>query len=333
MAKKAPAPNDIVEKLGTMKDSKHHAAMLLLTRISYACAGTEDIFLSMLSICKTVELTLKYGVCDVSSPGFTRLGAAAVVVQQDYKTAAYFAEVALAMQKASRASREAETIFMAHCYCFPWTRPLQQSLAPAADGYASGMRTGDTVFAMWNLFLHHIFLPYAMGKRLGPILEQCPKLLSQMEEVSQPEQANNLRSYWQMMLNLASAPALADSHKLEGRIFSAWAFDGDSALQLATIHLCQGELLVFYDIEAAATRAIKHGDKLEKLSLSIFHNMFETFHRAIALFAMARRTKKRKYRTNANKLARRIEGWLRSGNPNVGHYHMALLAEQAALNK
>eukprot|EP00980_Cylindrotheca_fusiformis_P020476 scaffold7526_cov129-Cylindrotheca_fusiformis.AAC.1 len=333
MAKKAPAPNDIVEKLGTMKDSKHHAAMLLLTRMSYACAGTEDIFLSMLSICKTVELTLKYGVCDVSSPGFTRLGAAAVVVQQDYKTAAYFAEVALAMQKASRASREAETLYMVHCFCFPWTRPLQQSLAPAADGYASGMRTGDTAFAMWNLFQHHIWLPYAMGKRLGPILEQCPKLLSQMEELSQPEQASSVRMSLQMIFNLVTSPVSKDSHKLEGDIFSAEAFTCTGAVDVAMIHLCQGELLVFYDIEAAAKRAINDGDKLEKLSLSIFHNMFETFHRAISLFAMARRTRKRKYRSTANKLATRISGWARSGNPNVSHYHMAMMAEQAALNK
>eukprot|EP00980_Cylindrotheca_fusiformis_P003217 scaffold732_cov114-Cylindrotheca_fusiformis.AAC.5 len=333
MAKKAPAPKDIVEKLGPTKDPKHRAAMLLLTRLSYACYRTEDIFMNVLSTCKTVELTLKYGICDVSSTGFTRLGGGAVMVQQDYETAAYCAEIALAMQKASRSSREAETLYMALTYCLPWSKPLQHCCAYAADGYVSGMRSGDTVFAMWNLICSHAWLPYALGKRLGSILEQCPKLLSQMEELSQPEQAIGLKMFWQMILNLVKSPVSKDSHKLEGDIFSAEAFTCIGAVDVASIHLWQGELLVFYDIEAAAKRAIKDGDKYAKLSPSIFHVMFETFHRAIALFAMARRTRKRKYRSTANKLAKRIEGWVRSGNPNVSHYHAALLAEQAALNK
>eukprot|EP00980_Cylindrotheca_fusiformis_P026083 scaffold15311_cov136-Cylindrotheca_fusiformis.AAC.5 len=333
MAKKAPAPKDIFEKLGTMKDPKHRAAMLLLTRLGYACYRTEDIFMNILSTCKTVELTLKYGICDVSSTGFARLGAGAVIVQQDYETAAYCAEVALAMQKASRSSREAETFYMALTYCIPWYRPFQHCLAYAADGYASGMRTGDTVFAMWNLYIHQVWLPYAMGKRLGPILEHSPKLLSQMEELSQPEQASSLKMCLQMIFNLVTSPLSKDSHKLEGDIFSAEAFTCTGAVDMAAIQLCQGELLVFYDIEAAAKRAIKDGDKFAKLSPGSFHILFETFHRAIALFATARRTRKRKYRSTANKLTKRIEGWVRSGNPNVSHYHKALLAEQAALNK
>eukprot|EP00980_Cylindrotheca_fusiformis_P016426 scaffold4897_cov129-Cylindrotheca_fusiformis.AAC.3 len=333
MAKKAPLPTDIYGKLGRMKDPKHRAAMLLLSRLGYACYRTEDKFLNILSTCKIVEMTLKYGVCEVSSPGFSLLGAAAVVVQQDYETAANFAEVALALQKASRALREAESFYIAHVYCLAWSRPLQHCLASAGDGYVSGMRSGDTVYAMWNLLCHHVWLPYAMGKRLGPILEQCPKLLSQTEELSQPEQAICLKMFWQMLLNLVTSPALEDSHKLEGDIFSAESFTGTELVHIATVHLCQAELLVFYDIEAAATRAIEEGDKFERLSPGVFHIMFETFHRAMALFAMARRTKKRKYKSHAYNLAKRIEGWARSGNPNVGHYHMALLAEQAALNK
>eukprot|EP00980_Cylindrotheca_fusiformis_P013392 scaffold3410_cov141-Cylindrotheca_fusiformis.AAC.35 len=334
MAKKAPLPTDIYGKLGRMKDPKHRAAMLLLSRLGYACYRTEDIFLNILSTCKIVEMTLKYGVCDVSSPGFSYLGAATVVVQQDYETAANFAEVALALQKASRwgGPREAETIYMVHAFCLVWSRPLQQSLVPTADGYASGMRSGETAFAMWNLIAHHVWLPYAMGKRLGPILEQCPKVLSQMEELSQPEQAICLKMFWQMLLNLMTT-GLEDSHKLEGDVFGAKGFTGTEAVRVSSMHMLQGELLVFYDIEAAAKRAIKHGDKFTKLAPGVFLIMFETFHRAIALFAMARRTKKRNYRIKANKLAQRIEGWVRSGNPNVGHYHMALLAEQAALNK
>eukprot|EP00980_Cylindrotheca_fusiformis_P016430 scaffold4897_cov129-Cylindrotheca_fusiformis.AAC.7 len=333
MAKKAPAPKDIYGKLGPMKDPKHRAAMLLLSRLCYACYNADNIFLNVVSTCKIVEMTLKYGVCDVSAPGFAGLGMMVLAVQQDYETSADFAHVGLAVQKATRSSREAETIYVAHSFCLAWSRPLQQSLAPFADGYASGMRSGDTAFAMWNLLSHHVWIPYSMGKRLGPIVEQCPKVLSQMDELSQTEQAISLEMFWQMMKNLATFPATEDSHKLEGDIFSAGDFTGTESVHVATMHMLLGELLVFYDIEAAAKRAIKHGDKFAKLAPGMFHNMYETFHRAIALFAMARRTRKRKYKAHAKKLATRIAGWARSGNPNVSHYHMAMMAEQAALDK
>eukprot|EP00980_Cylindrotheca_fusiformis_P025746 scaffold14558_cov137-Cylindrotheca_fusiformis.AAC.11 len=332
MAKKAPPPKDIFEKLGRMKDPKHRAAMLLLSRLCYACYRTEYIFLNILCICKIVELTLKFGVSDDSPPGFVQLGMMAGSVQHDYRTATSFIEVGLAMQKACRPTRQAETILSAYVYRLAWTRPLQQCLAPAADGYASGMRVGDNVFAMWNLLCHHIWLPYTMGKRLGPMIEQCPKLLSQMDELAQPEQAIILKMLWQMMLNLATTPTSKDLHKLEGEIFSAESFSGD-AVHMGALHGWQGELLVYYDLEAAAKRAIDYGDKFPKVARGMFLEMFETFHRAIALFAMARRTSKRKYRTHANKLARRIEGWVRDGNPNVRHYHLAIMAEQAALSK
>eukprot|EP00980_Cylindrotheca_fusiformis_P025745 scaffold14558_cov137-Cylindrotheca_fusiformis.AAC.10 len=334
MAKKAPAPKDIFGKLGRMKDPKHRVVMLLVSRLCYACYHAKDVFLNILGICKLVEITLKYGVCDDSPPGFCGLGLMAVVVQQDYETAAFFAEVGLELQKECRPSRESETLMIANSFCLPWSRPLQQCLAPASDGYASGMRSGDTVYAMWNLLCHHVWLPYKMGKRLGPILEQCPKILSQMEELSQLEQAATLRIFWQMILNLATTPASKDAHKLEGAVFSAAkGFKGSSSVYWGAIHGWQGELLVYYDLEAAAKRAIEVGDKFAKMTPGVLLIMHETFHRAIALFAMARRTRKRKYKTHANKLARRIEGWVRSGNPNVRHYHMALMAEQAALSK
>eukprot|EP00980_Cylindrotheca_fusiformis_P027450 scaffold20461_cov117-Cylindrotheca_fusiformis.AAC.13 len=333
MAKKAFGPEEIVEKLGHMEDAKHRAAMLILSRVCYASFRTGDFFLNILCGCKRVEMTLKYGVCDDSPVAFSALGQVAVIAKQDYGAAAFFAELALALQKACRPSRQSESLLIAHGFCVPWSRPLQQCSAPFADGYASGMRSGDTVNAMWCLLAHQAWLPYTMGKRLGPMLDQCPKILSQMEELSQPEQATALKIFWQTLLNLVTTPVSKDAQKLEGAIFSAEGFTGAHAVSVGIMHRWQGELLVYYDFEAAAKTALHDGDKFSKLSPGSFQNMRGTFNRAIALFAMAQRTRKRVYRNLANKLASQIKGWVRGGNPNVRHYHLALMAEQAALSK
>ena len=58
----------------------------------------------------------------------------------------------------------------------------------------------------------------------------------------------------------------------------------------------------------------------------------ETFHRGIGLYAMARRTKNRKYKKEAKRILKLISKWYKAGNPNVTHYDLMLRAEQAALD-
>eukprot|EP00980_Cylindrotheca_fusiformis_P027509 scaffold20794_cov117-Cylindrotheca_fusiformis.AAC.1 len=330
LAKKAPDPSRIVESLGVMTEPGHQARMKLIARLCYASMNTDNMALTILGICKSVETTLKYGVCDLSSVTFAGLGYLVVAIQQDFHTATAFCEKALSIQKACRTPRQAESLYVACCYVLPWTNPLQ-SLS-CAEVYAAAMRMGDTDYAMWALLAKHVLFPYTLGKALGPILKECPKILSQMEEVSQSQQVLILKMYWQMMRNLTSSSS-SNLHELEGEIFSSKSFDGRSAVHEATVHLVQGELLIFTDFEMAAERAIESGDKFEKLVPAIFPAMIETFHRAVALYASARRTKKRYCRVHANKLAKRIEKWMKSGNPNVKYYHLFLSAEKAALNK
>lgn len=57
------------------------------------------------------------------------------------------------------------------------------------------------------------------------------------------------------------------------------------------------------------------------------------FLRGVALYAMARSTKKRKYLRHAKKVRAKVGGWLKAGNPNVIHFYPLLCAEQAALDK
>mmetsp|Transcript_8725 Transcript_8725/g.20888 ORF Transcript_8725/g.20888 Transcript_8725/m.20888 type:complete len:82 (+) Transcript_8725:734-979(+) len=60
---------------------------------------------------------------------------------------------------------------------------------------------------------------------------------------------------------------------------------------------------------------------------------YEAFFRGVALYAMTRRTGKRKYRRAAQKVLAKIDTWIQKGNPNVYAYFKLLKAEQEALNK
>ena len=60
--------------------------------------------------------------------------------------------------------------------------------------------------------------------------------------------------------------------------------------------------------------------------------MTDMFLKGISLFAMARKTRKRKYTNLAKKSLASIKDWAEKGNPNVKHCESLLEAELAALN-
>ncbi|CAJ1939673.1 unnamed protein product, partial [Cylindrotheca closterium] len=152
------------------------------------------------------------------------------------------------------------------------------------------------------------------------------------DHYAQSGHASVVRVYYQL-LHLISDASILQPADLEGDIYSNAEDEDKSAVHDATVHLATGELrLLSCNYDVVAEKSIAKGDFFDKLVLSFFMIMIETFHRALCLYFVARKTKKRKYRIHANKLRRRIEKWENKRNPNVKHYVPFLEAEQMALN-
>ena len=149
--------------------------------------------------------------------------------------------------------------------------------------------------------------------------------------ILQPGPLLFLKIVWQMMVNLTSR--YSNAHKLEGHTFSRNEVDDWERIGGNFVHFAEGELLTFLKPEEAADRAIAVGNKFSNLAPSLCLVMIETFHRGVALYIMARKTKKRKYKSHASKIRKTIKKWLRAGNPNVEHYSLLLDAEHAALGR
>mmetsp|Transcript_25452 Transcript_25452/g.62614 ORF Transcript_25452/g.62614 Transcript_25452/m.62614 type:complete len:87 (-) Transcript_25452:410-670(-) len=63
---------------------------------------------------------------------------------------------------------------------------------------------------------------------------------------------------------------------------------------LSYLHLAAGELLLFNnDFETTANRALELGNRYAKLNPSYFTNPLETFHRAVAVYALQHCEQKR----------------------------------------
>lgn len=336
VAKKyASAPHE----LGSISDPKLLNSMKILSHLSRACIRSKQAFLNILVICKTIELTLKHGLSEFAGPAFATLGMLAIALNNDTEAGHRFGQTALEIQERMPEPSRAETLYIVHTYCLPWSKSIKAE--PFAKAHSSGMSVGRHDYALWALVSNQIMAPWMLGKSLVSLREYCPDVLSQAEEVSQTIQSIVVKIFWQAMINFSptnadeNEPNKISSHStklLEGEIFSASNFKGTDTVALAFVHLMQGELLLFFDIDKAADRALEFEDKFSRDAPAMFLGIMETFHRAVALYAMARKTRKRRYKQQAKILRRRIEKWLDDGNPNVKHYEIFLNAEQAALD-
>ncbi|CAJ1963173.1 unnamed protein product [Cylindrotheca closterium] len=319
----------------SMDDTKLKEVMLVLYRMTVSCYFSGNPMIMILCITRSVQLTLDHGSSMMSGAALVNLAYLALGISKDFKAAGYLAEVAMILAKKGRSQYvEALTISNVHATTIAWTTPLQSLLNPMANAYTLGMKSGNSETAMWSLFFHQFEIPYVMGKPLGPMLEAFPNALSQCEEKKQKDQAYIMRMFWQMMLNLADDNSQG-KEVLEGEIYSREEFPPQSPLHETHFVLVQMNLYIFFgNFEEAAKLALKVGGSFEATNPGIFPNMMETFHRGVALFAMARKTGgKGKYRSPAIRIRKQVDAWLKADNPNVLYFHHYLCAEQAALDR
>jgi predicted ATPase len=331
MAKKTA--EQVYEDLKPMNDPKQDAVMALLARLINASFLCNNEFVLIMASTKMVRLTLQYGVNAHSGFGFSTLGLLTLAVLGDLETGLFFAEMALLMQKKVSVKYTAViTHFVAFDFVFPWKLPLLFCSSPFLDAYKSGMRAGNTEYALWCLASHQVLIPFVTGKPLGVLLKQCQNCVSQMEEFNQQEQVLLMRLYLQMLLNLTGKSK--ERTRLQGEAFNLVEFENATPLNDATIKMLQTALFIFFgDFESAANLALQCRDNYEKIAPAHFLGMTETFHRGVALYAMARHTRKREYIKAAKLVKKTITKWTESGNPNVRYFHSFLNAEQAAVDK
>lgn len=191
------------------------------------------------------------------------------------------------------------------------------------------MRSGNNEYALWARYALGFGTGYMMGRPLQPMIVECERMVPNMEDLQHSDHVCVTRSAWQLALNLRG---LVDSELvLEGRALTRQG-QNSSDSKAVRVHreFFESELYLFFaQHKLAAESALERGEEFtEVVSGSLV--MLETFHRAVALYAMARKTRNSKYAKPASRLRKRIATWAKNGNLNVKHYDSLLQAEHAA---
>ena len=186
---------------------------------------------------------------------------------------------------------------------------------------------------MWSLLNRDLLIPFHMGTPIAPALDKCDSFLLQADEFKQKDQFILMKVLRKLYLHLTRPVNLPD--RLKGEVFDRSSLgELTSKVHIATANSFDIILLNFFgDFDLAADVAIEAGDSYAKNVPADHIIMMETFHRGLSLYAMALKTKQKKYTKPAKKILSTMKSWVQSGNPNVDQYCAFLSAEQAVIDK
>ncbi|CAJ1940048.1 unnamed protein product [Cylindrotheca closterium] len=321
-------PTDFHEAKPLMTKPKHKAIMLLLSKLLYACYAEDMHEIQILCSARLVQMTLQHGVHDVSGFGFTVLGMLVNKHLKDWEEASAIAEIGLLLQqRLQHGYSTASTMYTAHNFILPWTQPFESSIMPLHEGFVAGMRAGNVLFGTGCLIAQYVYFPYFLGMNLQRIMSRIPDCIHRLREMKQIESVAFLNMQWQMFKNLTGDSA--ESTVLEGDVFDPSMMN---PFHNAETYFARLQLLIYYgDYAKAASLSTQWGKSYQKTETGHPSCMTEAFHRGVANYAMARRTRRKRFEEEALKARRLIASWSESGCPNVIHFHLLLNAEQAAL--
>jgi predicted ATPase len=140
---------DEITNLPKMTDSTQIEIMKLVDKLG-TCSYHSGCDLLPLTIMKNIRMTLRYGLCEQSPPGWAGLGLVFTGVFGDLQAGSKMGEYALLLLSKLESTRPfSRTKFLVYTFVFSWTRPLRSLLKSLLEGYESGLTSGDTESAMW----------------------------------------------------------------------------------------------------------------------------------------------------------------------------------------
>eukprot|EP00984_Skeletonema_dohrnii_P024624 scaffold13772_cov154-Skeletonema_dohrnii-CCMP3373.AAC.5 len=224
------------------------------------------------------------------------------------------------------------TIFVTHTFCYHWTSPLQDNIAPLLTGYQAGLEFGDNVFACWCL-LGRCYRLFFIGRSLCSIQKELEATIPVLAQLKQDDSKLNIVPLLMTVKKLRGIDAEAGDKSLDSLLATA-AHNGDFLLS-SYVNLMKLEVFVLFQEWEEALELVRKAGNIRQLSPSTATSVRYTFLEALTYLKAAQSSsgwKKRQIKKCAHKTMRLIQGWAKNGNVNVVHYLYILEAELAVLH-
>eukprot|EP00985_Skeletonema_marinoi_P002786 scaffold1149_cov173-Skeletonema_marinoi.AAC.6 len=322
-----------IANLPKLDDELHEMGQRLNEHLATCIFHVEPTMLPLI-IFQLVTTSLKYGLNSSSSPGFAGLGlmlCGPFGKPHEGREMAKAAE--LIFEKPGMRSSAIYTIFVTQSFCYHWTSPLQDTIAPLLEGYQVGLELGDNDRACWCLIGRSYHL-YFIGMELDSLqkeLEATIPVLTQLKQDDTKVKIVTLLTTVKKLRGLLDAEA---GDKILDSMLATAALADNVALS-TYVNVMKLEVLVFYQEWKEAVDLVQKAGNVRLFLPSFFVSVRYTFLEALTYLKAAQSSsgwKKKQMKKCAHKTIHLIQGWAKNGNGNVVHYLYILEAELAVLH-
>ena len=330
-----PLPTGRINELRELQDPDRIAQMKILQKLAICCYEIGSPLTTLALDC-SVKLTLEHGICESSAVSFALTGATMAGKLSDFNGATIYGQQALIfMEKLNAKSVDSKVRALLHNIILPWTTPVHDQISPLLEGYHSGLKSGDVDSAI-ECLRARCAVSFVCGRPLHEIEADCRLAANQILEFNRFRGMNYVMVMLQATLNMmgkSQETTLVTGEAMNQDEFLSEALLPEDGPVLAHLHahrVCLHAFFGEFDVGAALVVA-ENAPQLPGAAFSMAHE----YMKGVCLFAAARNNttkNNRIYRTHAKKVLKKIEKWVKDGNPNVRHCEMLLKAEKAALD-
>ncbi len=310
------------------------AAIYILVGI-YSSAFISTPALMVLIICKIVNLSIAHGNAIWSLLGYVGYGMILCGVEQDFELGYRFGKLSLNLAKRSNNKRgNCKALMMVSIHIIPWKDHLKETFPGLAEGYQSGIESGEFESAGYCA-LNVCYNSFFAGHELTELEQQTAIYRKATHQIRREIPATYLAMLQQTIINLRGQSE--NPSRLVGCIY-----DEEQALSLAIsakdgtgLHFFYSNKLIlcylFGEYEQAAKTATLAEPYLSAatslFSVALFH--FYDSLIVLSLWANALSSEKAPWLNRVNANQEKMQKWAEHAPMNFLHKYHLVKAEKA----
>ena len=185
---------------------------------------------------------------------------------------------------------------------------------------------------MWCTFFY-LSISFHVGRPLPSLDVDAKAYVNQMQDFKREEGiplVKIARRAWKKLMYCDDDPLLLTGENTDE--YSGLELP-DTRFSAKIAEMKQILAVFFGEHERGAYLALSRGNDVQKAMPGTLACAFDPFYRGLSLYAMARRTRKRRFIKEAGRQHRRLKGFVKKGNVNLLHLESILDAEAAALRR
>ncbi|MDY7013455.1 MAG: AAA-like domain-containing protein, partial [Cyanobacteriota bacterium] len=203
-----------------------------------------------LAILKQVELSITYGNAPASSIGYASYGLICCGIMKEFSLGYKYGQLAFnILSKFNARQFEPAIVEQIYPFVYPWTIHLRDCIEPFQHAFSVALETGELQYGGY-LNANYGFHLYLTGRELCETDREFKRISERMERIGQKTSINQIRPYWQAILNLRGQSD--QTYRLVGEVMDEKSLISDfethkNGIALGLIYIAKATLCYLFE--------------------------------------------------------------------------------------